>query len=616
MMVFLAGSLSMGLTAIFVFWRTTGTESVHRSDPVSPYRNTLAGIRYLGDDACARCHAKIVDTFRQHPMGRSLSPIAAVLPMGSEQKGDWPRFEAQGFSYSVEVRDGHVIHRETRRDASGRTIAQNEAEISFVLGSGRQGIAYLIEHDGFLFESPITWYPQKRRWDLSPGYDKRNDHFDKPIRSDCLFCHTNRVEPVAGTVNAYRPPIFQGHAIGCERCHGPGELHVSRPTLVNGKDMTIVNPADLEPSLRDAVCEQCHLTGERRVVRAGRRDEDYRPALPFQRFWAVFIKSGTPAENRFVGQVEQMHESRCFVSSQGRLGCIACHDPHQLPAPGEKAAYYRKRCLECHGERGCSLPARVRLERSREDDCAGCHMPRTSSSDILHVATTDHRVPRLPADENRTTIGHGNDRGGDQPLINFHKGLMDAEERIESRRDWAVAMARDGSSGAAQSLPMLNAALSSHPDDVPAWVSKGFALGLLGRGEEGFTAFRTALTIEPNREATLVGAAYLGAQAGHRADAIKFWLRAITISPWRSDYRAELARLHFQGRDWGAAESACRETLRLNPANVEVRKLLVECSIKLGKLAAARSEFETLMGFDPPERDALLRWFAPQLRRQ
>ena len=47
---------------------------------------------------------------------------------------------------------------------------------------------------------------------------------------------------MAGTLNRYEPPIFQGHAIGCERCHGPGELHASRGEESAGTDLTIVNP--------------------------------------------------------------------------------------------------------------------------------------------------------------------------------------------------------------------------------------------------------------------------------------------------------------------------------------------------------------------------------------
>ena len=105
--------------------------------------------------------------------------------------------------------------------------------------------------------------------------------------------------------------------------------------------------------------------------------QDFRPGIAVpSRSGRCWKRPGARPEDRFVGQVEQMHESRCFRDSRGRLGCISCHDPHRLPAPEEKVAYYRRRCLECHADRGCRLPPAIRLARSREDDCIGCHMPR------------------------------------------------------------------------------------------------------------------------------------------------------------------------------------------------------------------------------------------------
>ena len=62
---------------------------------------------------------EIAETFRQHPMGRSLSPIAAA-PMGFDEAGGRSLFEARGLQYSIENRDGRVIHQETRRDALGQ----------------------------------------------------------------------------------------------------------------------------------------------------------------------------------------------------------------------------------------------------------------------------------------------------------------------------------------------------------------------------------------------------------------------------------------------------------------------------------------------------------------
>jgi tetratricopeptide (TPR) repeat protein len=199
-------------------------------------------------------------------------------------------------------------------------------------------------------------------------------------------------------------------------------------------------------------------------------------------------------------------------------------------------------------------------------------------------------------------------------LVNFHRGLMDDRELAEAKRDIGVALSREGEESAAVALPLLEAALAAKPDDVPAWEAKGFALRRLGRPDQGLAAFRTALAKDPAREAAWVGAGALAAESGRRDEAITCWQRAIASSPWRQDYHAELALVYFRGRDWKRCAEACRETLRLNPANVEVRKLLVQSYLELGNEAAARAQLVVVMGFNPSDRAVLLRWFAAQLQ--
>jgi tetratricopeptide (TPR) repeat protein len=233
---------------------------------------------------------------------------------------------------------------------------------------------------------------------------------------------------------------------------------------------------------------------------------------------------------------------------------------------------------------------------------------------MIHVATTDHRIPRRAGRQGRSGVRTEGLHDGSEPVVNYHRDLMDDRERAESQRDVGVALCRAGREGAASTLPLLEQALEAHPKDVTAWEAKGFALGLLNLAQEGLAAFKTALTLAPNRESTLAGAAYIASQARLPEEAIRYWRRAITINPWRSDYRAELAALYVQIRDWRAAADACRESLRLNPTNLRVRKLLVRSYLGLGNPEAARRELDTLLGFDPPERDDLLRRFAPLAR--
>jgi Tfp pilus assembly protein PilF len=609
-----AGVLTvLGVATVLESWRTAMTPGPGRSlvvDTGSRYQNTRPGVKYVGDAACVRCHAEIGESYRLHPMGRSLSPITPATAPGVESTSGAALFEAAGLQYSIENRGGHVVHLETQRADSGGILAQSAAEVQFTLGSGRQALAYLIERDGFLFLSPITRYVRAERWDLSPGYEKKNLHFGRPVLDTCLFCHANRVDNVAGTVNRYERPIFRGYAIGCERCHGPGELHVRRPAIVDGRDVTIVNPGALEPALRDAVCEQCHLSGQNRIERLDRKNEDFRPGLPFHQFWIALSATGN-AESRFVNQVEQMHESRCSRASRGRLGCISCHDPHRIPKPEEAVAYYRQRCLECHVDQGCSLPMAVRQARSPDDDCIGCHMPRSRSSDVFHGATTDHRIPRRAADADRSLSIDPQSKGGEGRLVVFHRDLMDERERAAAGREVGVALARsyEWPESASAALPLLEAALSERPDDVRAWECKGVALARLGQHEQSQAAFRTALAREPNRESALADAADFADDGGRHDDAIALWRRAIAINPWPAEYHGRLAYALFQARDWREAAKECRAALRLNPVEHLARELLIRCELRLKDHEAALKEFRTLLELDPSNRDQLIRRF-------
>jgi hypothetical protein len=143
-------------------------------------------------------------------MGRSLAPVTGREdgPTASARAG--LPIEQKGVQYSIEHRDGHIIHKAARRGADVSLFAEIEAEVRFTLGSGTRGISFLIERDGFLFESPIAWFAQQRHWDISPGYGEVSAGPDvgRAIQPERLFCHSNQFRPVAGTFNRYERPIF------------------------------------------------------------------------------------------------------------------------------------------------------------------------------------------------------------------------------------------------------------------------------------------------------------------------------------------------------------------------------------------------------------------------
>jgi hypothetical protein len=462
---------------------TDSSLRVRNADVASPYENARPGVAYVGDVTCARCHQDIASAYRAHPMGRSLAPVSG------RETGPWTSasaglsIEDKGVQFTIEHNGGRVFHKASRRGADGNSFAEIEAEVSYALGSGTRGISFLIERDGFLFQSPVAWFAQERRWDISPGYGEFSTRpdFERAIQPDCLFCHANHFQAVPGTVNRYEKPIFQGHAIGCERCHGPGELHVNRRAgLSSEPDMSIVNPAHLTPALRDSVCQQCHLQGSFRFARAGRDPFDFRPGLPLHRFLAVFLmKKGSGGKLEAVGHDEQMEASRCFAASKGELGCISCHDPHRLPAPAAKVAYYRERCLACHEKKGCALSLSQRQTRGQGDDCIACHMPRPAITNVPHTAATDHRILRDARGPKRENPRDASGQPGESPLVDYHWRLMTEEERQDAARDMGVAhgWAARGLKGsplvakiaAMQGLALLEAAASSWDTPSRSW---------------------------------------------------------------------------------------------------------------------------------------------------
>jgi Flp pilus assembly protein TadD len=557
-------------------------------------------------------------------MGRSLTPLrgdAEGPPIGAA--AGLP-FEAKGVHFSVERREGRVFHKMGRRDAKGNAFGEIEAEVRYVLGSGTRGIAFLIERDGFLFQSPIAWFAQQGRWDISPGYGEfdAQPNFERPIQPDCLSCHANRFRPVAGTLNRYEPPIFEGHAVGCERCHGPGALHADRPGPSAEPDSTIVNPARLSPPLRESVCQQCHLQGSFRFTRAGRGPLVYRPGLPVHRFWAVYLtKSSGRGSSEAVGHVEQMESSRCFRASREQLGCISCHDPHRLPPPSAKAAYYRERCLACHARHGCALPPPERSKRGQAEDCVACHMPRLAITNIPHTAATDHRILRVFGTGPEDRRGAPGPPSG-TPLVDYHWGRMTEDERRASARDLGVAL-RLGARlmgaasplarvAASQAVPLLEQAIRDDPDDLPARESLGQALGILGRDEEALRVYEGLLQIEPTHESALRSSGRVLTRL-RRPDLARPALEgAIAVDPWRSEYRLGLAGGLGQLRDWAGAATACREALRLNPESVEARSFLVECFLWSHRPEEADAEFRTLLRFYPAGRDVWQQWYTRQ----
>jgi Flp pilus assembly protein TadD len=589
----------------------TETETVEEEPPEeikSPFRNAQPGVAYVGDAACAKCHRDATAAYKRHPMARSLTPVADVLNQQRLDNRAANPFKALGYTMRVERRGGKLFHIETFEEKEGKVLARSESDVHYVLGSGAQGRSYLINRDGRLYQSSISWYSAKQGWGLAPGYEGRMEHFSRPIQAECLFCHANRIEPVKDSVNRYQEPMFLGHAIGCERCHGPGALHIR-----DKKTDSIINPRRLEASLREAICQQCHLQGEVRVLRRGRDTFDYRPGLPLQAFWSTFVRPPESTDGRkSVSSVEQMYLSKCFRASKGKLGCISCHDPHDYPAQDNKVEYYRERCLRCHTVNDCSLPGDAR-KADPQDNCVRCHMPRSPSSNIVHTATTDHRIVLRP---DKPPKPEPVPRLGIAPLIDFHREFAGLGQEADPR-DLGIALARLASTSrgrakqemAGAAAPLLRRAVARAPSDVAAREALGYALWLLEDHEKANDAFDAVLARAPDREETLEFAAQNAADAGRNDTAIELWRRLLKLNPDHPSAHHHLAKILAKKQQWRQAAEESAVALRRNPFNLETRQLLVLCHVKNGNVQRARAELDTLMGMNSAKKDELRRWF-------
>jgi predicted CXXCH cytochrome family protein len=599
------------------------TPALESSDPrrtySGPYRNVHPDVRYVGDASCVDCHKDITRSFAAHPMGHSLVPVASHVDKQRYTLQTNNPFTAFGRRFEVRPAGQHLWHRQEVPGEVDRPAIDLAAEVKWVIGSGAKGFSYLTERDGYVVQTPISWYSQKQRWDLSPGFTP-SALVGRIVPASCLFCHTNHVLEHPEHVDRFVMPVFQGYAIGCERCHGPGELHVK-----GDMDHTIVNPARLPKRLRDAVCEQCHLEGEARVLRAGRRLFDYRPGLPLHDFWAVLVpahQKGTDA--RAVHHVEQMYQSKCFQRSNERedsagMGCTTCHDPHVHAGAATRRAHFRAACLKCHtdidGPRSCSLPRKERLQKTAEDSCIDCHMPRYANSDVAHAASTDHSIVRRAGSQAPAAGIHAVEQFEDFYRERFARGDPQADRNralglVKMLASGMASPERDGETIAR----LLEVALAGHPEDAELRASKALVLGLLGRSSESLAEARRALA---NRQGDwrLLAQAGRAAQAEGKLDeAAGFWRRAVEINPLVPEHYVSLIAVLIRMRRLEEVELQTDKLLQLDPFNVSGRQSRVGSLLQQGKKAAAQREFELIRRLRPPDLDEREGWFRKQMR--
>jgi len=277
------------------------------------------GAEYVGSEACAECHEEVLEVFTRSGHAQMLNPVV---------NGEPPD---HFFTEIPELPEGYTWD-----------------EISYVVG-GYNWKAHFLNQDGYI----ITDTPGESGNAAYPGqYNLANPVLGKKagwvtyhagednLRYTCGACHTTGYDPSGenespGIVGTWNEP-----GITCERCHGPGSLHVANP---QGVPMAIERDSEL--------CGECHLPGAPDAVNAS----------------GGFVQHHEGYEDLFQGK-------------HAIIRCVQCHDPHvgvvQLRQAGEKTV--RASCENCHFDQAKYQDSEA--HPALLVTCIDCHMPRIIKS--------------------------------------------------------------------------------------------------------------------------------------------------------------------------------------------------------------------------------------------
>lgn len=369
-----------------------------RTAPNSVFKNLGPEAEFVGLQACLTCHSEVHKTYQHTGMGQSFS-LAHQRFSDADFNIPQPIYEAESdFYYFPFLRDSLMYVREYRLDAKGDTVHNRVEQISYIVGSGHHTNSHIVSFNGYVFQAPVTYYTQDSKWDMAPSFrEEGNLRFGRLLDSECITCHNHFPEHVSGSQNKFTQ---MPSGIECERCHGPGSLHIeaiNNGILVNTDketDYTIVTPSKLPRELSMDVCERCHLQGIA-VLEPGKTFYDFRPGMPLNEVVNVFLPRFGDSNDQFImaSQADRLQQSKCYQQSE--MTCLTCHQPHET-VRNLQPSDFTNMCLQCHHEQDkatCKESERKRAEVNNQ--CHICHMPKSGSLDIAHVSITDHKIQRF-----------------------------------------------------------------------------------------------------------------------------------------------------------------------------------------------------------------------------
>jgi hypothetical protein len=331
------------------------------------------GIRYVGNKVCVECHSAEA-TQLATPMAQALeaAPDCRILSARGRLT-----FRNGPYSYVISSQGKVILY--TVNDGVN-TISK---PILYCFGQGHIGQTYLFRHNGVLYETRVSYFQKIRDLDFTIGHRRSvptslDDALGRAIAGDepqqCFGCHTT------GAVSGLELKLDQlSPGVGCEACHGPGEKHIVAVKAHKFDQLQIFNPASLSAlDLTQSFCGTCHTS-----------------------FDQAMLMPGQSGINNIRFQPYRIFNSRGHNTNDARIGCLACHNPHEKLQ--KETAYYDSKCLACHLTRRTEAKTGVRTASAcpvSTKKCVTCHMPKVELPG-MHASFTDHWIriakPNEPA---------------------------------------------------------------------------------------------------------------------------------------------------------------------------------------------------------------------------
>jgi Flp pilus assembly protein TadD len=409
--IFIFRSLKLAfLLLIFLSCNPSVTEKKEVSPvQVSPWLNHSDTAKYVGKETCRLCHQSIYESFLETGMGRSIG-VASKNKSSADFHHPEIYDEFSNLHYKAKWSNDSLYISEFR--LKGNDTVHNRTEnIQYIIGSGQHTNSHLISTNGYVQQAPMTYFTQKHKWDLPPGFENgKNSRFNRIIGLECMSCHNAFPEFVQGSENKF---ISVPNGIDCERCHGPGSIHVQKKTnreivdTAKEIDYSIVNPAKLPIEKQFDICMRCHLQGNA-VLNSEKSWFDYKPGMNLSDYISVFLPRYENSETEFImaSHADRLKQSKCFIQSaksisgnknqlrpyKNALTCVTCHNPH-ISVKHTSINHFNQVCSSCHnGEKLKFCSEKSEITNKNKNNCVSCHMPQSGSTDIPHVSIHDHYI--------------------------------------------------------------------------------------------------------------------------------------------------------------------------------------------------------------------------------